>query len=96
MKKNIAVVGCGHWGKNLVRNFAEMHVLHSVCDYDFELAKTILSRSDLSVSASPITQRTLRELPVQELAEARRWVARSDEILGRFLGQEWPLPELEV
>ena len=32
MKKNIAVVGCGHWGKNLVRNFAELGALTAVCD----------------------------------------------------------------
>ena len=28
----IAVVGCGHWGKNLVRNFYELGVLTAVCD----------------------------------------------------------------
>jgi len=28
----IAVVGCGHWGKNLVRNFSELGVLSYVCD----------------------------------------------------------------
>jgi UDP-2-acetamido-3-amino-2,3-dideoxy-glucuronate N-acetyltransferase len=28
----IAVVGCGHWGKNLVRNFFELGVLSAVCD----------------------------------------------------------------
>ena len=32
MKKNIAVVGCGHWGKNLVRNFSELDALFSICD----------------------------------------------------------------
>jgi UDP-2-acetamido-3-amino-2,3-dideoxy-glucuronate N-acetyltransferase len=32
MKKNIAVVGCGHWGKNLVRNFSELGALFSICD----------------------------------------------------------------
>ena len=32
MKKNIAVVGCGHWGKNLVRNFSELGCLSRVCD----------------------------------------------------------------
>jgi len=32
MKKNIAVVGCGHWGKNLIRNFYELGVLASICD----------------------------------------------------------------
>jgi UDP-2-acetamido-3-amino-2,3-dideoxy-glucuronate N-acetyltransferase len=40
MEKNIAVVGCGHWGKNLVRNFADLGVLVAVCDPNDELAKT--------------------------------------------------------
>lgn len=30
--KNIAVVGCGYWGKNLVRSFHELGVLATVCD----------------------------------------------------------------
>ena len=38
MKRNIAVVGCGHWGKNLVRNFAELGALAAVCDPNTELA----------------------------------------------------------
>ena len=38
VKKNIAVIGCGHWGKNLVRNFAELGFLAAVCDPDEELA----------------------------------------------------------
>ena len=27
-----AVIGCGYWGKNLVRNFWELGALHTVCD----------------------------------------------------------------
>ena len=38
MKKNIAVVGCGYWGKNLVRNFSELEVLSSICDPNTEIA----------------------------------------------------------
>ena len=34
MTNNIAVVGCGYWGKNLVRNFAELGALHTICDAD--------------------------------------------------------------
>jgi len=34
MDRNIAVIGCGHWGKNLVRNFAELGALHTLCDID--------------------------------------------------------------
>ncbi len=37
MKKNIAVVGAGYWGKNLVRNFYELEVLHTICDADKDL-----------------------------------------------------------
>ena len=36
MERNIAVVGCGYWGKNLVRNFAELGALHTICDTDPE------------------------------------------------------------
>lgn len=39
LKTKISVIGCGYWGKNLVRNFAELGVLHSVCDANQELAK---------------------------------------------------------
>ncbi|MFL2487558.1 MAG: Gfo/Idh/MocA family protein [Gammaproteobacteria bacterium] len=39
MKKNIAVIGCGHWGKNLVRNFAELGALAAVCDPNDQLAQ---------------------------------------------------------
>lgn len=39
MKKNIAVVGCGHWGKNLIRNFYELGVLASICDPNIEIAE---------------------------------------------------------
>lgn len=28
----VAVIGCGHWGRNLVRNFAQLEALRMVCD----------------------------------------------------------------
>lgn len=31
-KINVAVIGSGYWGKNLVRNFNQLGVLHSICD----------------------------------------------------------------
>jgi UDP-2-acetamido-3-amino-2,3-dideoxy-glucuronate N-acetyltransferase len=39
VNKNIAVVGCGHWGKNLVRNFAELGALHTICDAEAKVVK---------------------------------------------------------
>ena len=38
MKKHIAVVGCGHWGKHLVRNFSELGALCSISDLNSEIA----------------------------------------------------------
>lgn len=32
MKPSLAVIGCGHWGKNLTRNFFALGVLRAVCD----------------------------------------------------------------
>lgn len=40
MRKHIAVIGCGHWGKNLVRNLAELGALVAVCDPNELLAET--------------------------------------------------------
>ncbi len=39
MIKNIAVIGCGHWGKNLIRNFNEIGALSAICDPNLKLAQ---------------------------------------------------------
>ncbi|MCE2929117.1 MAG: Gfo/Idh/MocA family oxidoreductase [Candidatus Caenarcaniphilales bacterium] len=39
----IAVVGCGHWGKNLVRNFYELGVLAAVCDHSKASADHVIA-----------------------------------------------------
>ena len=41
MKKCVAVVGCGIWGRNIVRNFYNLNALHSVCDLDLENLKMV-------------------------------------------------------
>ena len=48
MSKNIAVVGCGHWGKNLVRNFSELGALTAVCDPNAELARHYADQYDVN------------------------------------------------
>ena len=37
--QEVSVIGCGHWGKNLVRNFAELGSLASVSDPDTRMAE---------------------------------------------------------
>ncbi len=44
MERNIAVVGCGYWGKNLVRNFAELGAMHTICDAEPKVLEQLASR----------------------------------------------------
>lgn len=41
---SISVIGCGYWGKNLIRNFHELDELSSVCDASSELANTFANK----------------------------------------------------
>lgn len=41
MTAKIAVIGCGIWGKNLVRNFYNLQSLYTGCDLDPELLENI-------------------------------------------------------
>lgn len=40
-EQKIAVIGCGVWGRNIVRNFYNLNVLDTVCDIDEENLKKI-------------------------------------------------------
>lgn len=37
-KTKIAVIGCGYWGKNIVRNFYDLGVLSAICDNNQDIA----------------------------------------------------------
>jgi len=59
MRKNdkpprVAVIGAGYWGKNLVRNFAELGALAAICDSD-------------RASVTPLAQRY--KVPLADLAD---------------------------
>ena len=40
-RPKVAVIGAGHWGKNIVRNFAELKALAAVVDQDRSTAQTL-------------------------------------------------------
>jgi UDP-2-acetamido-3-amino-2,3-dideoxy-glucuronate N-acetyltransferase len=42
--RSVAVIGCGYWGKNIVRNFSELGVLSMVCDSHAPLAAAMSSQ----------------------------------------------------
>ncbi len=47
----ITVIGCGYWGKNLIRNFSDLGALGGVCDVDPDRAAEMSNR--YSVPAVP-------------------------------------------
>lgn len=49
---NIALVGCGSWGKNLARNLYSLGVLKSVCDADPKILEWIKKTYNVKVSVS--------------------------------------------
>lgn len=40
----VAVIGCGAWGQNIIRNFAQLGVLAGVCDADKAKVKSLAQR----------------------------------------------------
>ncbi len=42
--RNIAVIGAGYWGRNLVRNFADLGVLYTICDADAKVLGQLASQ----------------------------------------------------
>jgi UDP-2-acetamido-3-amino-2,3-dideoxy-glucuronate N-acetyltransferase len=48
----VAVVGSGYWGKNLVRNFHELGVLEYVCDVSDEALKEVQARYEVKTTCS--------------------------------------------
>src|SRR5262245_47154908 len=52
LKPMIAVAGCGYWGRNLVRNFAELGYLGAVCDTDEVRLEEMRSKHGVPAIAS--------------------------------------------
>jgi UDP-2-acetamido-3-amino-2,3-dideoxy-glucuronate N-acetyltransferase len=44
MKKHIAVIGTGYWGKNLVRNFHALGALGAVCDTNAQVLQSMIDQ----------------------------------------------------
>ncbi len=55
MVANVAVAGCGYWGKNIVRNFHELGALHSICDVRQEVLSELASKYQVPASTDLVT-----------------------------------------
>jgi len=65
----VAVIGCGYWGKNLVRNLHQLHALHAICDV-VPSRLEVLQMQYPGVTASTCYEEMLADQEVQAVAIA--------------------------
>lgn len=91
----VAVVGTGYWGKNLVRNFHELHALAAICDSDDERlgvmsqqypgSKSIQSYSEI------LCDSTIQGVVIATPAETHAALVREALLAGKDVLVEKPL-----
>jgi len=52
IRPNIAVIGCGYWGKNVVRTFHKIGALRSVCDVRSQVLDAVREKYGVQTSSS--------------------------------------------
>lgn len=50
-KQKLAVIGCGYWGKNLVRNFHGLEALAAICESDETLGRMMADEYNVPLRA---------------------------------------------
>ncbi|WP_029896987.1 Gfo/Idh/MocA family oxidoreductase [Desulfohalovibrio reitneri] len=94
-KQNIAVVGTGYWGKNLVRNFHELGALRLVCDENPDALESMRQRFegiDTTVSLSEVLGRDdVDGVVIATPAECHFHMAREALLAGKHVYVEKPL-----
>ena len=95
MKKNIAIVGTGYWGKNLVRNFHTLGALHTICDSNPDQLKVFTEQYDGihgATSYSEILKNgQLEGVVIATPAETHFDLAREAMLAGKDVYVEKPL-----
>jgi len=94
METKIGVIGCGYWGRNLVRNFHELGVLSAVCDLTSngrELAKSIAPGCQIYASLPDLLKSDVHGVVVATPAETHYRVAKEALEAGKDVYVEKPL-----
>jgi len=67
-RANIAVIGCGYWGKNIVRTFHQLGALRWVCDLRPQVLETV--RTNFGVPTTSSVQEILADAEVEGVSIA--------------------------
>lgn len=91
----IAVVGAGYWGKNLVRNFADLGALGTVCDVSPELLNGLKAQYPdcryLSFYEDVLHDPSIAAIAVATPAETHAQLVRAALLAGKDVFVEKPL-----
>ncbi|HQH06034.1 MAG TPA: Gfo/Idh/MocA family oxidoreductase [Smithellaceae bacterium] len=94
-KRSVAVIGAGHWGKNLIRNFSELDVLASVSDKSSAARKEVhdlYPTVDIFSSLKDVLlQPTVEAVVIATPAETHFILAREALLSGKHVFVEKPM-----
>jgi UDP-2-acetamido-3-amino-2,3-dideoxy-glucuronate N-acetyltransferase len=95
INRNVAVVGCGHWGKNLVRNFFKLGALCSICDIKVErMEELILSYPGLNTEkefSKILEDPQIKAVVISTPAESHYFIAKEALLADKDVFVEKPL-----
>lgn len=95
----IAVIGTGYWGKNLVRNYAELRALRMICDKNETVLAQIKEQYqgvDICLSLHDVLARKeIQGVVVATPAETHFTIAREALLAGKHVYVEKPLVLVE-
>lgn len=93
--QNIAVIGTGYWGKNLVRNFHNLDALHTVCDTNTETLNSFIKQypnvKGVSSFGEILTRNDIQGIAISTPAETHFELARESILAGKDVYIEKPL-----
>ena len=90
VKKNIALIGAGHWGKNHLRSLYRLGVLHSVLEVDDEIIKerredfpdVIYVKEETGILGNPAVEAVVIAVPANQHFElTRKYLAAGKDVL---------------
>ena len=93
IENKIAVVGCGYWGKNIVRNFHDLNVLSAICDNNQETAAKFAKEYKVSsISFSEILNSDeFNGIAIAAPAEQHYGLVKESLLAGKHVFVEKPL-----
>ncbi len=93
--QGLAVIGTGYWGRNLVRNYAELGVLKLICDKNEALLGQLQQQypdADICLALNDILSRTdIAGVVIATPAETHFNLARESLLAGKHVYVEKPL-----